>query len=474
MKRTEESPGIYHLKTLRLNSKYSQHGGLDLSLLMVEFNYYEDLFANNVTGELVITDSFNLIANLPIVEGDTITFRATINSSDPNAIKVDEINGEPGHLDIELEIIKIRDRTTFKKDTQIYTLVLASNGWSDNTSQRISKGYTFSTYSDIVEDVFTNSFLQGGIQKSLPDKGIDVEPSEGSYDIIIPNWSPLKTINWCASRAVKKDAVNYLFYENSESFNFKPISFLLEQDPIGSHYLTLSNYKDSNSPEKIYLNFHTIEYGNSTDFVTNASNGVFGSRMVEYDIYKKQATEYSNSSSSGAPNYIFKEGFNYLTNYRKITHCDSNMLNSEPLIQGETNDLFNTNPGTPRLYNVATQNNQSPRVESFDHAKWMMQRISHIDASRFIKLIATGFGIFNRKIGDIIEFSPPSSQTRIDPTSGRADTRLAGNYLISALKRRFTPEGHTMVLELIKDDFYSLQPDEFWQGRLSGTDTVAR
>ena len=53
----------------------SSDEGIDIQDLVVEFNIYESIYKNSITGTIVIADSINLIGKLPIQGTERLAFR---------------------------------------------------------------------------------------------------------------------------------------------------------------------------------------------------------------------------------------------------------------------------------------------------------------------------------------------------------------------------------------------------------------
>ena len=77
-----EFAGDYHLPYVNLISHKgegvdSTTHGIDINSAIIEFNIYESLFSNSVTGSIVIADTQNLIAHLPIQGSERLSFIIT-------------------------------------------------------------------------------------------------------------------------------------------------------------------------------------------------------------------------------------------------------------------------------------------------------------------------------------------------------------------------------------------------------------
>lgn len=464
-------PGSYEIKALRLYSKFGE--GLDLNNMLTELSIYEDIFNNCIFGKLTLTESFNFIGNLPMVEGDIIRVWFGVNQNDAQMKKADNIKEE---LKIDLEIIRISDRVTLKQDISAYTLSLASTGWSDNHFQRVSKSYSKKKYSEMVDDIFKKKFQSGGLidfdrdssflkepkqESAFSKKDIEIEKTDGEYCIVFPNWHPLRCFNFLASRSTDgNDVADWLFYEDPEKYRFVSVNSRLKKGPVGKHYVLVSNIKEGPEAEdklekNIYLNFFDISYSNSGNLLESASNGLLSNNLLVYDFYNRKATEYWKESSPEADNYKIEESFRYDDNFDKKEHCEK----KEHLSLKETIDKFCKDPGGgKKTFILEHPKMWDSQDKGYEFDKFTRQRSSQRTAINHLKLSVTGYGLFSRKVGDVIELELPSPQV----DHAKIDSRLTGNYLITALRRVFNRTEHRMTLELTKDDYFSKDQDHFW------------
>ena len=74
-------------------------------------------------------------------------------------------------------------------------------------------------------------------------------------------------------------------------------------------------------------------------------------------------------------------------------------------------------------------------------------------------------GNMTRKVGDKIKinsFSPEWNLKNGDQKP-KPDSRFSGNYIITAIRRKFTSDNFSNVMEIIRDDYVSLETDPIWE-----------
>jgi hypothetical protein len=262
------APGTYNFKKVFLRDH-----DVDIRFKTLEINIFESIFQPCMTADITLIDADNMVANLPIAEGNVVEIHLTFNEDDKIQQQIDRED-----IKCVMEVIKITSRIkTNQQDVQTYNLRLSSIGWSNNVRTRISRAYKDQKYSEMVQDIFDDKFnlegfygLYGEDSEFYDDdiKSLDAEDTHGQYSVIIPRWKPIQAFNWLAGRSQSgdnKNAVNYVFYEDKEQFNFKSISSLIKQEPDEEYYVKLQNIDKMN--KKNYQNIYEYSYEDTGDVI---------------------------------------------------------------------------------------------------------------------------------------------------------------------------------------------------------------
>ncbi len=452
------APGTYDFKKV-----YLRDHDEDIRFKTLEINIFESIFQPCMTADITVVDAENMVANYPITEGDVVDIHLSFNTDD----KIQQnIDGE--EIKCAMEVIKIVSRIKVtQQDVQTYTLRLASVGWSNNARTRISRSYNQKSYSSIVEEIFSDKFVTDGnygLKGSDSEfsggdaKGLDAEGTHGEYSVMIPRWKPIQCFNWLAGRSQSsgnKDAVNYVFYEDKETYNFKSINSLMEQGPTEKYYVKLQNVDKEDG--RNYQNIYSYKYEDTGDVLLNTANGTFGSRLIVHNMMTKEVDDHfqqgewslsynihgypSNQDEFGV---IGTDKFSYTSEFGKTTHADE-----IPLIPEEISDTLSNNPGNTRLLVRSTHRFQYDDIKTDHPEEWMRQRIMQKPQAKYIRLTINTIGNFRRKAGETIEIDLPSPEER----KGELDARLKGKYLVTSVRRIFKPTKHDVVMEVMKDAF---------------------
>lgn len=454
------SPYGYSIEYLVIESESVE---VDITYMTTELSINEDLFTKCITGNIVIVDSLNLVSNIPIMEGDIIRGKFTRKENDQFVIEYDPDES----IEFNFEIIKILKQDRIKQDKQIFALSFASTTYTDNLAKRISRAYTQIPYSDMVDDIYNRYLVGGGIQGKMKDKPISTEATEGLYNIIIPNMKPYDALTFISRRSFSGPNCNFLFYETKNSFFYRSFSSLFDQEPVaeysissGTNFLDDNHNPDPAALKAMYHNISSISMGGYQDITQAAGTGMLSNRLIVHDLYTKRITDWFSKGENGG-NYRLQSHYNYNDEYNKLSHTEKN---AKGLIHSTTNTKF-AEEGCTVLTVYPDHSNQWENQEAFNPDRWVRQRRGQMSQLQFCKMTIVVPGNMTRCVGDkiAINLSSPEWKLKVQgDESASKDTRFAGHYIITALRRKFTEETYTLVMEVIRDDYANLTTNDLW------------
>ena len=151
----------------------------DLKPTCLEINIFEDIFlVNGLTGNLVFTDTNNLLQNLPIIGQEQLLLKITTPSLDDESIDFTEN---------ALVIWKVSSVDEISTGASVVTLEFCSQESLRNQRVRVSRSYN-DTPSKIIENILTDD-------RYLASKKLfEVEETVGVRNIISPNVRPFNQI----------------------------------------------------------------------------------------------------------------------------------------------------------------------------------------------------------------------------------------------------------------------------------------
>jgi hypothetical protein len=432
-----QSAGEINIEQLFLVS----NTGTSLSLLdyLVELNIYESIFNNVLSGDILLSDSRNLIKELNIIGEEYLVVKV----STP---------GLPNSIYKTFKVTSVEDRVLVKESTQIYKLKFISQEALEDSLQPVYNAYS-GQVDTIVNKIFTDNlnnvtrnFIYNDVNNKLTagkDKTELVIFSEAANKVkfVSPGWTPFQCLNWLAKKTLPKTnkACNFLFWESNRSFYFGSLEDLFEQNrSIGSYEFKATGVKgpSDDTIEKMTL-IQTIDILNGLDHLSNLENGYFASKLVSIDIFKKQRaiTDYDHVTRFSSYKHV--AGKNNMPLFKNV---DRN-LNSHTRVY----------PTSSKLH-TGIENNFNERM-----GELYGNRLSNLIELNSLKLNISIYGRTDVEAGRIIDIKFPdmSPVNETDKTSEHLDNRYSGSYLITSIHHKINILKHTMSMEIVRD---SLSP----------------
>ena len=406
---------------------------VDITDMVDSFNLFEDIFTNTLTGNMNLGDTANLIANFPIVGHEEVH----ITMGTPNIERV-QVK--------KFRIYKVTDVNSPNIGMRRYTIHLLSDEFFMNLKGAVSRSFPKSTTSTIAEKIFRTDLES--------DKKFDIEETQNVYDIVIPNWKPFDAMNWLAKRSMAehRDGANYMFYETRDGFHFRSLESLAEEESVGVYKRKPADVTDGNPDEEQYRNVNRIEIVNSFDMVANIPNGMYANRLVIHDMINRKTETLD---------------YDYGKEYSKMTHLEDNKKTNNWRLSDTQN--MSGQGSSMMVHETADELTSSPLskqtlVSRFDdtntyYEKTLQNRISQMQQLNNIKLNITISGDTTRKVGDVLDLELPSVEPVIDGTVPM-DKLYNGRYLVTALRHKIDNASHLMVMEVVKDSYFSSLPTE--------------
>ena len=427
---------------------------IDLRDFLIELNIYEDIFQSVVYGDISLSDSRNIIQSLPIIGEEylNVSFRTPSFEANGDIIKK------------SFRIFRLSSRKIVRDNsTQTFKLHFASTELFYDVLLPIYKSFE-GDVGEVALDVF-NEYLKTPrdfVIDSANEVKIDLEKSSSFFvsetdnkiKFVSPGWTPLKILNWLASKAIPKDdtkSKDFLFFETTKSFYFTSIEKIFKDvsetnNIVDDYTYAVSNVKDN---QKVDIKremrlVNEIEMIESTDYMKNYTNGYLANRLITLDVFNKkyEAVDYD-----------------YVEDYKNLYHT-SGKETSKPLFQVDSArtplSSISFYPVNPRLFQESTtkyfEGNTSERMKEI-----YGNRRSSLLGLTNIKLNLTVPGRTDIEVGRMINFNypqlgPASEEDKVKPKN---DTLYSGKYLITAVNHRVTPQEHTIIMEVVKDSLYN-------------------
>ena len=281
-----------------------------------ELNIYEDLFSNVLRGTFRFSDNQGIAEKIPIIGDETLILSfATPGGLGTKVDMGDTLeSGSKAEETIQqrFKIYDCKERNSESDKTKIYELFFVSEEYIFSTKTKISKGYKGRRYHHIVKDVMKK------IYKNVHDfyqKNVYIEKTGTPQNVIVPNWTPFQTINFCASRSLTSNEDDatiespeknqkpfapgslFVFYEKlGTGFFYESIeSMIIKQKSQGNIPLYQYTPKTAGGVSRnVGLSFFGVEkYEIKSSFKTleNLGFGMYGSKLIAYDPIRMKYDE---------------------------------------------------------------------------------------------------------------------------------------------------------------------------------------
>lgn len=438
-----QKAGSVNIRELRLIS--SKDVVVELNDFLVELNLYEDLFSSHMYGDMLISDSRNLIEMMPIVGEEflNIEFFTPTFEDDKQIIKK------------SFRVFKLSNRNIVRdNNTQTYILHFASAELFFDTLLPLYKSFE-GKISTVAKDIYFDYLANNRNYEITQDRSIKVEgdatpfvimdETENSVKFVSPGWSPFKCINWLASKSIPKNGkgMNYLFFETNKAFYFGSLEHLFRdaeenKNVIGVYSYSPNNLKQGKSRDilKEFFTISDLQMVDTTDHIKNYTNGYLANRLITLDVYNK----------------IYKRiDYDYVEDYKNNYHTSGKGSSAIPIFTENGPRNFSSSvsfyPVNPKLYNNFPGNINEKMELIYGRRKSSLLGVSNI------KMNITVPGRSDVEVGNIIYIKFPGigPVSEEDKNKDNIDLNYSGYYLITAIHHRVTSQEHVMIMEVVKD-----------------------
>ena len=390
---------------------------IDIAAQMVELSIYEDIFTNTIHGTIAISDSFDLIHNFPFIGEELINIKLKTPTM-----------GDRGAVDYFGYVYKISDRHYTTERGQVYLIHFCSFEHIVDMNKKVSKSFK-GNISDLVEEIFkSDEFLAS-------NKNLVLERTGNNIVFASPFWNPLKTINWLATRALKKEngSPSFLFYETLDNrFNFVSLDSMYMQKPKQGVHYRYDNYTrmptDTGSTRNLDLDYGIIRdlYVEEVfDYASRSESGMYASRLINTNLLSKT---------------IKTTTYDYHESFPKTNHLGGFPVSSPNLLKRRSSAIFSTT-NSEFVYDGQ---------RDFKIDQWFAQRKSLMGQAYSVhKADIVVSGRLDLHAGDCVtmELAQRHAVNRGDGKQEIVSNYFTGKFLIAAIHHRIEGGTHNMVMQ---------------------------
>lgn len=395
---------------------------VDLREVMRELILYEDLFSNTMTGTLFISDTNDIINLLPIVGGEYISLAVTKPSS-------------PTKIQKTFRVYKITNRSKASPSSEDYILNFCSEEVVLSESTLISHSFQGQTISEIVQDIATKYLKIDS--KKFPTAALT--STTGTFDVVIPFWTPFYTINWLArmARTSAAPGCSFMFFEDSQGYHFNSIELLTQQTPVQViNFMpmnlagTTREKAEKSDTQMRFESAEAYELTNAPDLLRSISSGSYASRLMRVNILDQQFK------------VMDLDGIEFFGR-TKHTNTNTFMQPCKDRMRVEQNKRHDA------YYRVA--------VDTLKVETWMLQRNAYISALHGFQMKISLPGNLGLRVGQVVSLNLPSASIGTEEKKPM-DFLFSGNYLITAVQHKIDRNKHICIIELSKDSIQAPLP----------------
>ena len=288
----------------------------DISAIVAEINIFESIFKTALTGSVIITDTNNLVDNMPIIGQEFLSLKI----STPGLANKDLAYDFTENV---FCVYELGGRTPSTPNSEVIELKICSPELLKNHRVRVSKAYE-ETIDKIVTSILQNP------KYINTRKDLFIEKTQGIRKIVSPNLNPYNLISNLTRESISAadESPHFLFFENTKGFHFRSIQSMYSQGSTGEYHQGDSGFDedlfgaggDSGSLIQSYKRIINISVPNKNNSLLDVKGGMLGSTLIMHDIYNKK---YSKST------------FSYFDDYEKYGRIEMSPKYNNVLIDDE-------------------------------------------------------------------------------------------------------------------------------------------
>ena len=429
---------------------------IDIKRPFAELNIWESIYNNSITGSVVITDSQNIIARLPLQGTERIAFKLSTPGAGRTQESVVDASIKTG---APFYIYKLSNREQLSDGTMKYILHFCSRGMFRNARTRVSQAYTGPLHESVAKICTDKSYLD--LRKKLY-----FEPTRNNTTVVIPNLRPLEAINLIASKSLSGNtkSAGYYFYETTKGYHFRSWESMVATQGkfprrIAARFDYMVRNVDSGSGKDNYPEdmqaVKTYNFINSYDTLAQQLMGTYAHRVITHNIYDKSydITKY-----------------NYHAYYADHLHADTDSSEKYPIMdvpvdfdQKSVSDydesMVTLQPTTQYLHNKVSGPSGTDVADDGLTEATRITQANSVGGGAQLHLEVSGHSWL--QAGDVIFFTLRT----IEPDKGGVgrgttyDSRYAGRYIITNLRHRVIDDEYMLSLDCVKDSTYKKYDD---------------
>tara|TARA_B100000427_G_scaffold289580_1_gene265367 strand:+ start:10166 stop:11575 length:1410 start_codon:yes stop_codon:yes gene_type:complete len=411
--------------------------------MVMDFEYMESIESPFLRCDFTILDAVDF--NLMLQGGEKINVNITTES----ALKDEK-------LEITMQVYKIGSIVKSERG-QMYILHTVSPEMYNNEQFKVFQAFGPGKGAKDVENVpkyIVKEYLKGS--KKIKKHGFE---NHSKYTFISPSWKPVDTIMFMSdkitrlqnSRGSDKQS-GYLFWENSNGFNFRSIDSIADGGATRNIY-TYNYVQKGTEPANKYYTIENIQYPDKANHLKSMRMGVYKSSAIGIALpTPKDASAPKSSKTEYEPAGTLNDArvMTYEKLFSKATTVETVPPFKTPEFLSESQPTRIKYRVLPGLKNQASKSMPNNGTRSDDDymacAEYAAARYTLLKAIQLNIEVPGNVGLC---AGSLIKLIIPGSRQK--GANVKQDKKFSGKYVIAGLKHTYKRSGITTNLELVRD-----------------------
>lgn len=400
---------------------FSAKGNFDVSKLLVEMSFFEDMYSFVVSGYILLRDGRGIVEKLQLSGKEDIE------------IAFGKTKAGKENVSKKYKIYSIPDRKPVGNQTSEYIKIyFCSKELFDSEQKKVTKSYKGKAIHQIITDILLNEL-------KVDPKRIDLqnfEKTTGVYDFVIPTLKPFEAISWLSTYAkpIKTGGVgaDMLFFESKDGYQFRSISSIYKDQPYNTYTYDIKNTEGQTFDRKT-TSVLDYQFVKGFDALNEINSGTFVNRVLSFDPLNRMFNFKDFNYSKDKVDSLNRNSPTDVTEY-------TDARGSLKLVVSNSNQKFN-----PTLSDFKSV--LSPDVFVPENLRY---RTSQLSAANYTVLKIRVPGDTGLTAGSTIVFNILS----LDYTEGKRglDKFYSGKYLVTAVRHIVQSQGvFQTILEITKD-----------------------
>jgi hypothetical protein len=300
---------------------------LDLALVVVEINMFEDMFGSFMRMEVLINDSLGLLDKYPIIGEETLTYIYK-NPKDEEKTQF-------------FKVYAVSERKLV--NSRSHGILLHAISWEGmrNSMEYVYKPFIQKKPNDIVDEVF-NKYLKAST------KALVTDPASNDHTKVSSGVNPLVLIHEMANEAksakfatLPNGPSSYVFFESFDFFFFVPCAWFFEKSKSYTFKLGVpmdqNQFEDGNAfPGET---IRAMRFVNTFDNIEASHRGAYLNEVNSLDPILKRFKMHPIQEKN---KYTFK----YLRDFDQLKHLPLSsqkfLLGNDPYSPASAKKLYST------------------------------------------------------------------------------------------------------------------------------------